>query len=178
MKSVSDYGKRLGSPPTKELDDIIVQQTQNLSFPWTFGQGDRTSFQQKQRFVFDPDLLFLETSPEWKKIYAQMIRLNTEYWSEFHKTIREVEGPNRPLVRVAKSNDVGGNYEKSEVRAKDVYEATGLIMLTICLPNYYRQPKISSERPHFKDWKSMPNNSSSRCFQSPGEAPNLTRRIP
>lgn len=93
-----------------------MQETHQLSCPWTFGQGDRTSFQQKQRFVFDPDLLFFETSPEWKRTYSLMTRLNTKYWSEFHKTLREVEGPNRPLVRVAKDNDVGGNYERGEIR--------------------------------------------------------------
>ena len=109
-----------------------MQQTQKLSFPWTWGQGDRTSFHQKQRFAFDPDLLFLETSPEWKKTYAQMTRLTTEYWSEFHKTIREIEGPNRPLVRVGKDNDMGGNYEKGKIRARDAHGAMSLILTGVC----------------------------------------------
>ena len=81
--------------------------------------------------MFDRDLLFFETSPEWKKTYAQMTRLNTEYWSEFHKTIREVEGPNRPLVRVAKDNGVGGNYEKGKIGARNAYRGMRLILTGI-----------------------------------------------
>jgi hypothetical protein len=66
-----------GPCPFEQLDLIIRQETLGLACPWTFGQGDRTSEMQQQR-----------------------CRLLGEYWKEFHKNLKKMEGPNKPLVKL------------------------------------------------------------------------------
>jgi hypothetical protein len=102
-----------GSCPFKALDDIIVEETLSLSCPWTHGQGDRTSPEQRQRFEFDPDLLYFDKTPEWARAYDAAAELVKEYWHEYHKTLNEVEGPNRPLVRLGKEPTVPGKQDRS-----------------------------------------------------------------
>lgn len=84
-----------------------------LSRPWTYGRGDSTSEEQRIRFQTDPDLIMMRQAPEWRKAYAEVIRLVEKYWKEYFKRLRVLEGPNKPLVRVDKEAVGIGRNEPS-----------------------------------------------------------------